>query len=169
MPEEVDDDTNARLGHRVFRPFIDPDDPDFNHLIRFDLSDIIRARQMHQRQHMPTCFKYKSKKCRSRFPRAIVEITYIDPETGVIRVARDHQWLNNFNKWLAVIMRANHDVQFLYTKNLRPRRHPLCDEIHHQTRGVAPLEGHHCCRCSHGSHNHSSRRHWQINGSKDVQ
>jgi hypothetical protein len=59
MPEEVDDDSNARLGHWVFQPFVDPDDPDFNHLIRLDLSDIIRARQMHLRQHMPTCFKYK--------------------------------------------------------------------------------------------------------------
>src|SRR2546430_1473409 len=63
---------------------------------------------------MPTCFKYGSKRCGSRFPRAIIPKTSFDKETGVILVKRNHHWVNNYHKWMT---RANHDVQFLFTKN----------------------------------------------------
>ena len=72
---------------------------------------------MHSRHHTPTCFKYGSKRCHSRFPHAIVPETFFDETTGIIHVKRDHAWLNSYNKWISMIIRANHDCQFLFTKN----------------------------------------------------
>lgn len=72
---------------------------------------------MHSRTHMPTCFKYgKSKKCRARFPRKIVAESSFDPDTGVISIRRNHSWVNNYNKWIAMMIRMNHDCQMLFTK-----------------------------------------------------
>jgi len=110
-------DSPERPGDRVFQPFVDPNDRHFDELIKVDLSDIVRARQMHKRVHMPTCFKYGSKKCRSRFPRKIIDETSIDAETGVISIRRNHSWVNNYHKWIAIMTRANHDCQILFTKN----------------------------------------------------
>ena len=111
--EEDDGNTIlARRGGRVFRPFVAPYQEDFDETMGLDLSDIVRSRQMHIRTHMPTCFKYgKSKKCRARFPRKIVAESSFDPDTGVISIRRNHSWVNNYNKWIAVMTRANHDCQ----------------------------------------------------------
>src|SRR5579859_5215801 len=116
MPEEPlmdEDDDDAHL----FQPYTHPDERNFDRVMRQNLSTIVRYRQMHCRTHMPTCFKYRSKKCRSRFPRAIVSETCLDEDTGVILVKRDHHWVNNYHKWIAQMTRANHDIQFLFTKN----------------------------------------------------
>ena len=85
MPEEplLDEDADDA---RLFQAYPHPDDPNFNCLMRHNLSTIVRYRQMHCHQHMPTCFKYRSKKCRPRFPRAIISETSFDEDTGVIRV-----------------------------------------------------------------------------------
>src|SRR3979490_1382008 len=81
--ENMDDDIDHRMGRRVFQPFISPDDPHFDEEIKLDLDDILRTRQMHSRTHMPTCFKYGSKRCRSRFPRRIILETHFDAENRV--------------------------------------------------------------------------------------
>src|SRR5947208_13444249 len=101
----------------LFQAYTHPDDPNFNCVMRRNLSIIVRYRQMHCRKHTPTCFKYRSKKCRSRFPRAIVSETSLDEDSGVILVKRDHHWVNNYHKWIAQMTRGNHDIQFLFTKN----------------------------------------------------
>jgi len=116
IPEEplLDEDNDSS---RLFQAYTHPDDPNFDHLMRQNLSGIVRYRQMHSRKHMPTCFKYRSKKCRSRFPRAIVSETSLNEDTGVILVKRDHHWVNNYHKWISQMTRANHDIQFLFTNN----------------------------------------------------
>ena len=50
------------------------------------------------------------------FPRKLVEASMIDGDTGIVSLVRDHRWLNGYNKWLAIMMRANHDCQFILTK-----------------------------------------------------
>ena len=117
MPPEYVDDRHNVVGHRVFQPLLSPDDPSFNDAMSFDLYDIINARQMHNPNHTPTCFKHGNATCRSHFPRPFVEVTTFDQETGVIHIKRDHPFLNGYNPWIAIITRANHDCQFLFTKN----------------------------------------------------
>jgi hypothetical protein len=43
--------------------------------------------------------------------------TQMDLETGVIAIQRDNQWLNGYNKWFSLMTHANHDCQFLFTKD----------------------------------------------------
>jgi hypothetical protein len=62
--ELIDESSNDQ----VFQLFPDPDDPNFNLLFKRNVSHIVRVRQIHSRKHTPTCFKYRSKKCRFRFP-----------------------------------------------------------------------------------------------------
>ena len=110
---QVDESSNDQ----VFQPFPDPNDPDFDLIFRRAVFHIVRARQIHSRKHTPTCFKYRSKKCRFRFPRKIVATMTFDDATSIIHIKRDHPYLNNYNKWFSIMTRGNHDIQFLFTKN----------------------------------------------------
>ena len=89
--ESMDDDVGHRIGRRVFQPFVKPDDPDFDDEITLDLADILRARQMHSRTHMPTCFKYRSKRYRSHFPRRIILEIYYDEKNQIFYIKRNHR------------------------------------------------------------------------------
>jgi hypothetical protein len=119
LPPEFDNiyDDDHVVGRYVFSPLPDPNDADFEERIRIEVSDIVRARQMHSEHHTPTCFKYGSGQCRLRFPRALIGESGIDAATGVIHIQRDHAWLNGFNPWISLSLRSNHDVQFLLTKD----------------------------------------------------
>src|SRR5436305_14869116 len=37
--------------------------------------------------------------------------------TNIIYIKRDHCYFNNYNKWFSIMIRDNHDVQFLFIKN----------------------------------------------------
>ena len=118
MPKEMVDEANPGVGEQVFQPFVDPEDPYFDDAAHMHVYDIVRSRNIHKRNHTPTCFKYGNKrKCRARYPRKLIAETKFDPETGVIELERDDEWLVGYNGWLALMMRANHDCQFLFTKN----------------------------------------------------
>jgi ATP-dependent DNA helicase PIF1 len=106
-----------KKGSRVFQPLLNPDHPYFDDQMKVDVYDIVTTRNMHNRKHTPTCFKYGRKRCRARFPRKLVAHTQFNPETGVIEIERDDEWLNGYNKWLSLMTRANHDCQFLLTKD----------------------------------------------------
>ena len=106
-----DEDFEEHGGDKAFHPFIPVDNPEFDKMMQAHLAYIIPLRQMHSKTHMPTCFKYGSKTCRSRFPRVIIDKTTFDIETGTIKVKRDHSWVNNFNKWLPLMTNGNHNVQ----------------------------------------------------------
>src|SRR6266496_148625 len=73
---------------------------------------------MHKRNHTPTCFKYRKKrKCRAHYPWKLITETQLDPDTGVVELEHDDEWLVSYNSWLSLMMRVNHDCQFLFTKN----------------------------------------------------
>lgn len=122
LPERVQDDdledldSQEPFGSRAFRPFPDPLSDRFEDEKQLDLYDIILSRNMHSQSHAPTCFKYGSSKCRSKFPRALVEETTMDTDTGLIRLQRDDPWLNGYNPWIALMLRANHDCKFLFSQ-----------------------------------------------------
>jgi len=117
MPEEVIDEGNPEPGSRVFQPMLPPDHLAFEEAMKMDVFDIVRSRQFHSENHLPVCFKYRSKKkCRFRFPRTLVPHTGFDESTGVILQKRDREWLNNYNRWFSLIMRTNHDSQYLFSQ-----------------------------------------------------
>src|SRR5579859_1597105 len=73
---------------------------------------------MHKRNHTPTCFKYwQKRKCCARYPWKLVTETQLDLDTGVVELQRDDEWLVGYNRWLWLMIRANHNCQFLFTKN----------------------------------------------------
>lgn len=116
LPTPISDEQGLETGSRAFKPFIKPDSPYFMDEMAIDLYDLVLARNMHSSRHFPTCFKYNSNKCRMRFPRRIVPETRMDLETGLIEVHRDHAWLNAYNPWIMMMMRSNHDCQFLFSQ-----------------------------------------------------
>jgi Helitron helicase-like domain at N-terminus len=116
MPDEAVDDESPESGSRVFQPLIPPHHQDFDEAMKVDVFDIVRSRQFHNENHLPVCFKYQSKRCRFRFPRLLVPTTTFDEFTGVILQKRDRQWLNNYNRWFSLVMRANHDCQYLFSQ-----------------------------------------------------
>lgn len=115
--DEEDDNTGQSGGTRVFRPFIRANHENFDEMMRLDLSDIVWSRQMHARTHISICFNYGSKKCRARFPLKIVTESTFNTDTGIISIRRNHSWVNNYNKWIAIITHANHDCRTLFIKN----------------------------------------------------
>src|SRR5579859_1191142 len=40
----------------------------------------------------------------------------MDPETGLIQLKRDDAWLNGYNPWIMLMLRANHDCKFLFSQ-----------------------------------------------------
>ena len=117
MPNTVVDETHGELGFQVFQPYPAPCDPAFYQIKDLHVYDTVCSRQMHSEKHTPTCFKYSTTECRMRYPRCLVEITAMDPDTGVIWLERDHRWLNAYNPWLSLMIRANHDIQILLTQD----------------------------------------------------
>ena len=117
MPKVAVDEAHAELGFQVFQPYPSPDHPAFDEVKDLHVHDIVCSRQMHSEKHTTACFKYSEKECRMRYPRGLVQVTMMDPATGVIWLERDHCWLNAYNPWLALMIRANHDVQILLTKD----------------------------------------------------
>jgi hypothetical protein len=116
MPPEVVDEEYPKPGYQLFQPFIDPNDPSFDEHKAILLYDTIRYCQMHSVHHNPTCFKY-GKRCQAHFPRKKYDKTTFDPDTGVFCIKRDDAWLNGFNELITIALRANHDCQFLFTKD----------------------------------------------------
>jgi len=160
MPEEVNDEGNCDPGSRAFQPMLPPDHPAFKEAIKMDEFDIVTSRQVHSENHNPTCFKYGSRKCRFQFPRALVPRTVFDEATGVILQQRDHQWLNNYNRWFSLIMRTNHDCQYLFTQihALAIIYYTMKYIIYLESGREYALQTHHCrCRCKGPHHSQTER------------
>ena len=121
MPPQVISEEDCPSTSRAFQPFVDPQSPYFEESMAIDLYALVTTRNMHARNHMPTCFKYSKTQCRTRFPRTIISESTMDPETGLIRLKRDHAWVNPYNSWITIMLRANHDCQFLFSQI-----HALC-------------------------------------------
>src|SRR5436305_3511938 len=109
LPEAPPIDDMLKTGEGVFVPFIDPTDSYFLDKMKVAVHNIVTSRNIHNRNHTPTCFKYGRKTCRFRFPHKKVAATCFHENTGLIEIQRDDEWLNGYNKWLAIMIRANHD------------------------------------------------------------
>ena len=116
ITQRDDGETNP-LGEQVFQLFPDPEDPQFDEIMAIQVDDIVRSRQMHNPRHTASCFKYGTSECRLRFPRELFDFSFFDLATQVIRIQRDHPWLNGYNRWFSLTLRANHDIQFLHTRD----------------------------------------------------
>ena len=122
LPTNVSDEDTEQFGDwefgsRAFCPFPHPSSEDFELQKQLDLYDLVLSRNMHSKSHSPTCFKYgNTGKCRSKFPRSLVEETQMDLKTGLIRLKRDDAWMNGYNPWIMLMLRANHDCKFLFSQ-----------------------------------------------------
>ena len=116
LPIQTWDEQGSGTGARAFKPFLNPESAYFEEEMAIDLYDLVLSKNIHSSRHFPTCFKYNTKKCRMRFPRKIVSETRMDLETGLIEVHRDHAWVNGYNPWIMMMMRSNHDCQFLFSQ-----------------------------------------------------
>ena len=86
MPPQVISEEDCPSISRAFQPLVDPQSPYFKESMAIDLYALVTTRNMHARNHMPTCFKYSKTQCRTRFPRTIISESTMDPETGLIRL-----------------------------------------------------------------------------------
>ena len=93
-----DDEESNPLGKQVFQPFSDPEDPQFDEIMMIQMNDIVCSWQMHSPRHTTTCFKYGTSECHLRFPRELFDFSFFDLITQVIRIQRDHPWLNGYNQ-----------------------------------------------------------------------
>ncbi|KAI7970124.1 hypothetical protein EIK77_000334 [Talaromyces pinophilus] len=94
-------------------------DDDFHLRLSHDNNCVARRMQVHSRNHLATCFKYRqtgSRKnaCRFGMPRDLVPTSTID-EFGLIHLARSHAWINPWNPAIASCVRSNQDISWIPT------------------------------------------------------
>lgn len=94
-------------------------DDDFHLRLSHDSNCVARKMQVHSRNHLATCFKYRqtgSRKnaCRFGMPRDLVPASKID-EFGLIHLARNHAWINPWNPAIASCVRSNQDISWIPT------------------------------------------------------
>jgi hypothetical protein len=116
LPEEpVDFEPDASDTSMLFKPFLDINTPLFENAANKEVYYIVSTRQMHSTQHNQSCFKGRACLCRYGFPKHLFEECYMDPDTGVVVLKRNHAWVNSWNFWMSLMTRANHDVRCLMT------------------------------------------------------
>lgn len=94
-------------------------DDSFLTRLHYDSNAVARKKQMHSRQHLATCFKYRQSGagkniCRFGMPRALVPLSMVD-ELGIIHLARNHPWVNPWNPAIASCVRSNQDISWIPT------------------------------------------------------
>jgi hypothetical protein len=73
------------------------------------VNELAMACQLHREGHSSSCHKFNNTECRFGFPRPLVEETHLDGNQLILR--RTHHWLNNFNEYVLMGLRANHDIK----------------------------------------------------------
>lgn len=121
MPPQIVSEEDCPSASCAFQPFVDPQSLHFNESMAIDLYGLITTRNMHARNHMPTCFKYSKTQCRTPFPHTIIPESTMDSQTGLIQLKRDHAWVNPYNSRITIMLGVNHDCQFLFSQI-----HALC-------------------------------------------
>lgn len=76
------------------------------------LKQLINNCQMHK--HTATC-KKKGTHCRFLFPRSLIQETTIQFDPLRIIPSRTHPMVNNFNQYIMLALKANHDIQPLFS------------------------------------------------------
>ncbi|OKO94694.1 ATP-dependent DNA helicase pfh1 [Penicillium subrubescens] len=94
-------------------------DNDFHLRLSIDSNCVARKMQVHSKNHLATCFKYRKtasgkNACRFGMPRDLVPTSYID-KFGLIHLARNHAWINPWNPAIASCVRSNQDISWIPT------------------------------------------------------
>ncbi|KZT31174.1 hypothetical protein SISSUDRAFT_973627, partial [Sistotremastrum suecicum HHB10207 ss-3] len=75
------------------------------------VDDILMRTNTHKCSPL-TC-KKQTEYCKARFPRAIIESTTVDPETGHLTMRHQEEYLNTVSPILTYLLRCNSDVTSL--------------------------------------------------------
>ncbi|KAF9884384.1 hypothetical protein FE257_001840 [Aspergillus nanangensis] len=81
-------------------------DDGFHVRLSYDSNCVARKTQLHSKNHLATCFKYRQtgagkNACRFGMPRDLLPLSKID-EFGLIHLARNHAWINPWNPTIAI-------------------------------------------------------------------
>lgn len=115
-PQDLQDDLDAlenmlqddgASNHPASKRSFMPGTPEFSKFADLDLWNVLTNGQLHE--HTFTCFK-RGPTCRFSFPRKRWEETHLSDDS-VIHMARNHPWVNPFNRWIALALRSNHDLR----------------------------------------------------------
>ncbi|CAF1598294.1 unnamed protein product [Adineta ricciae] len=94
-----------------------PSTPNFELEFINDIIRIVSSVNIHF--HTATCFKYSKTNdnpiCRLKMPRQIEEESYINIESGQIKLKRLHQTINNFNEYIISACRSNMDIKYIFS------------------------------------------------------
>ncbi|KAH6954100.1 hypothetical protein BKA56DRAFT_236176 [Ilyonectria sp. MPI-CAGE-AT-0026] len=94
-------------------------DDDYHLKLSHDSNSVAGRKQLHSRNHLSTCFKYRQtgsgkNTCRFGMPRDLVPTSRVD-EFGLIHLARNHGWINPWNPAIASCVRSNQDISWIPT------------------------------------------------------
>lgn len=91
--------------------------PNFASRFKADVVQLVNSHNIHN--HTITCYKYSKKQdtpvCRMRMPRKIENISFIDVDSGEIRLKRLHETINNFNEYIMSACRSNMDIKYIFS------------------------------------------------------
>lgn len=74
-----------------------------------------RSEQESERQRKRRRQELRASLCRFRFPKNLVPTSNVDRD-GVVHLERNHRMVNNYNPSMAVGLRHNHDINFIFTR-----------------------------------------------------
>jgi len=93
--------------------------PDFSLRFKRDVVRLVNSCNIHQ--HTATCYKYSKGRgtptCRMRMPRAIIEESSIDVQSGEVKLKRCHATINNFNEYIITACRSNMDIKYIFSSS----------------------------------------------------
>ena len=94
-----------------------PSLPNFALNFKRDVAKLVNSNNIHT--HTVTCYKYSKKQnnpiCRMRMPRKLENVSFIDVESGEIRLKRLHETINNFNEYIISACRSNMDIKYIFS------------------------------------------------------
>lgn len=98
-------------------PVPNPSSSNFALNFKEDVVKLVNSNNIHN--HTATCYKYSKKQdsavCRMRMPRKIENFSYIDVDSGEIRLKRLHETINNFNEYIITACRSNMDIKYIFS------------------------------------------------------
>jgi len=98
-------------------PIPNPSASNFALDFKRDVVKLVNSNNVHN--HTITCYKYSKKRdgsvCRMRMPRKIENVSYIDVDSGEIRLKRLHETINNFNEYIITACRSNMDIKYIFS------------------------------------------------------
>ncbi len=104
------------IGYEAPSASLDKTDTEFALALYKDSNAVASKTQVHSSSHMnATYFKYGaavSRKYRFDFPHSCIDKTRVTG-LGFIEISRNHPWINPWNPALTLLIRSNHDINFI--------------------------------------------------------